>query len=142
MAAQKRAESGSERYRDLLAERRVCQAGRVTAVAHVRALDKHLRHGGQVQAAEVGADIETSRANVIRKRLAGDGTVFIPDVEPEPAGRTDDLVRVTGHQARFDDLEPRSPRRPAVRVDRDRRVGVSAITDGCALGDAWAHAAV
>jgi hypothetical protein len=85
MAVQEHAEPRGERYRDALAERRVCQAGRVIAVAHVRALDEHLRHGGQVQPAEVGADIETSRANVIRIRLAGEGTVFVPDIEPEPS---------------------------------------------------------
>ena len=143
MPVEEGGEPGRQGHRDAFPEPRAGQPGRVGGVAHVAALDEDLGHGGQVQAAQVGAHVQPSRADVVGVGLAGDPVVGVPDVDGEPAGQPDDRgVRGPGDAARGDHLEPGAGGRPAVGVDGDGRVRVGPVADRRALGHAGADPVV
>src|SRR5438128_9298619 len=78
-SAEEGLEPARERDRLALAVRGGLEPARVGRVAHVRGLDQHLRHDGEVEAAEIGAHVETVAADVGRVRLAGDRGERLPD---------------------------------------------------------------
>src|SRR3954447_3069770 len=84
-ATEERGEPARERVRLLPAIARAAQPTRVPGVPHVRRLDEDLRHVTQVEAAEVGANVEATRAGVRRVRLPRSGRERGADVEREPA---------------------------------------------------------
>ena len=99
-------------------------------------------HVREPQPAEVGAGDEPVAAEVGRARQAGARLVRGPQRPPEAARLVVDIVRQPLDPGRADDVEAPPPRRPAVGVDRDHRVGVRPVADPRALVDARAHPAV
>jgi uncharacterized membrane protein YccC len=114
----------------------------VGGVAHVPALDQHLRDRGQVEAREVLADHDSLVAVVGALRHGGHvREKRLAHVAAEPRRRRDHrVVRPVG--GRLEDREPPPRRGPAVPVDVDRDVGMRGVDDLAPAVDARPDAVV
>src|SRR5690606_40001419 len=91
---------------------------------------------GQVEPAEVAPPVDAVLADVVRVRQAGDLADRVPDGDAQAEGvahhRVDRAVDLLGH----DDVEAAGALPGAVRAAGDGCVGLGAVGDGRALGDA------
>src|SRR3954451_11681388 len=97
---------------------------RVGRVAHVAELHHHGRDVGEVEGAEVGAEVEAVAAGEVVRDPQPDTTQGGPGVEGHPARRLEDVVGPGSAVGRGDHVEPPRPGGEGpVAVDADLEVG-------------------
>src|SRR5512139_1238082 len=135
-SAQVVVEPGGERLGDPLTERAIAQFGRVAGVTHVSALNKDLRNRGEVETAEIVTSVDGVVTAVVGVGDAGAVAERLANRVRQVLGVGDDAGVVAAHRKRPDDVESVVAAAGAVGVHGDRRIGVSLVSDGRALGDA------